>query len=171
MWQWLPLSASYFLLVSLNPTFSFINRCQLQIGTSHGHLPSTSTRIKSRAPAAADLQHPLKEVQSGEQKRGTLCLGKQGIGRTGLQIDTFRSWFYEPSSFISSRKALNFFFCFCFFWLAETFCKNICLSACTPPSPKSHMYWPSTSLCGAVSQGCLKCYFCIYIPHLAPNKT
>ena len=35
----------------------------------HGHLPSISTRIKSRAPAAADFQHPLKRVQGGEQKQ------------------------------------------------------------------------------------------------------
>ena len=36
--------------------------------TTNGHLPSTSTRIKSCAAAAADLQHPLKGVQGGEQK-------------------------------------------------------------------------------------------------------
>ena len=33
--------------------------CQLQIGTGHGHLPSTM--IKSGADAAANLQNPLKE--------------------------------------------------------------------------------------------------------------
>ena len=42
--------------------------CQLQIGTCHGHLPSTSTRIKSCAATAAVLQHPLTGVQGGEQK-------------------------------------------------------------------------------------------------------
>ena len=41
-------------------------------------------RIKSCATAAADLQQPLKGVQGGEQKWGTLCSGKSG--RTGLQI-------------------------------------------------------------------------------------
>ena len=42
--------------------------CQLQIGIFHRHLPPTSPRIKSRAAAAADLQHPVKGVQGGEQK-------------------------------------------------------------------------------------------------------
>ena len=41
--------------------------CQLQTDTCHWHLPSTSTRIKSCATAAADFQHPVK-VQSGERK-------------------------------------------------------------------------------------------------------
>ena len=34
-----------------------------QIGTCHGCLPSTSTRIKSCAAAVADLQHPLTELR------------------------------------------------------------------------------------------------------------
>ena len=42
--------------------------CQLQSGTRYGHLPSTSTRIKYCAAAAADLQQPLQGVQRGEQK-------------------------------------------------------------------------------------------------------
>ena len=42
--------------------------CQLQTDTCHWHLPSTSTRIKSCATAAADFQHPMKGVQSREQK-------------------------------------------------------------------------------------------------------
>ena len=41
---------------------------QLQIFTCHGHFPSTSTRIKSGAAAAADFQHPLKGAQGGEQE-------------------------------------------------------------------------------------------------------
>ena len=41
--------------------------CQLQIDTCHGHFPSNSTRIKSYAAAADDLQQPLKGVQDGEQ--------------------------------------------------------------------------------------------------------
>ena len=43
---------------------------------------------------------PLKGVHGGEQKWDTLCLGGK-TGRTGLQIDIFRSWFYEPNSCIS----------------------------------------------------------------------
>ena len=41
------------------------NPCQLHFASCHGHLPSTSTRIKSCDAAAADFQHPLK-VQGGE---------------------------------------------------------------------------------------------------------
>ena len=42
--------------------------CQLQIGTSHWHLPSTSTTIKSCAVVADDLQYPLTGVQGTDQK-------------------------------------------------------------------------------------------------------
>ena len=38
-------------------------KCQPQIGTCHGHLLSTCTRIKSWATAAVDLHHPLKELR------------------------------------------------------------------------------------------------------------
>ena len=44
--------------------------------TTNWHLPFTSTRIKSRAAAGADFQKPLKGVQGGKQKWGTLCFGK-----------------------------------------------------------------------------------------------
>jgi len=43
-------------------------------------LPSTSTRIKSSAAAAAELQHPLKGAQGGQQKQG--ILGKLDIFRS-----------------------------------------------------------------------------------------
>ena len=46
------------------------------------HLPSTSTRTKSGAIAAADLQPPLKRAQGGEEK---WALGSGKTGRTGLQ--------------------------------------------------------------------------------------
>ena len=46
--------------------------CQPQTGAGHGHLPSTSTRIKLWAAVATDLQHPLRGVQVGEQKPGTV---------------------------------------------------------------------------------------------------
>ena len=38
------------------------------LATANCHLPSTSTRIKSYIAAAADLCHPLKGVQGGDQK-------------------------------------------------------------------------------------------------------
>jgi len=54
-------------------------------------LSSTSTRIKSCAPTAADFQIPLKGVLGGEQKQGTLCwMG--GVGR-GLTEQVFRQIF------------------------------------------------------------------------------
>ena len=56
--------------------------CQLQIGTHHGHLPSTSIRIKSHAAATADFQHPLKGVQCRDQKWGTLCSGRNWQNRS-----------------------------------------------------------------------------------------
>ena len=57
-----------------------ITKYKLQIGTCHGHLPSTSTGIK--LCAAADLQHSLVGVRGGEQKRGTLCSGKSRQDRS-----------------------------------------------------------------------------------------
>ena len=46
------------------------------LSTINWNLPSTSTRIKSCAAAAAYLQYPLKEVQGGEQKWWALCSRK-----------------------------------------------------------------------------------------------
>ena len=74
--------------------------CQIQTDPCHWHLPSTSIRIKSCAAAAADLQHLLKELREDSRKEALWAQGKTGW--TGLQIDVFRSWFYEPSSCISS---------------------------------------------------------------------
>ena len=54
--------------------------CQLT-GICHGCLPSTSTKIKPCAAAAADLQHPLKEFRV-ESRNVALCSGK--TGRAGL---------------------------------------------------------------------------------------
>lgn len=36
--------------------------------TKHWRLPSACTRIKSLATVAADLQHPMKGVQAGDQE-------------------------------------------------------------------------------------------------------
>ena len=55
-----------------------------QVLTAKGHLPSTSVRIKSRAPAAADLQHPLKELRVQSRNEAPCAQGK--TGRTGLPI-------------------------------------------------------------------------------------
>ena len=43
-------------LLGFNLFQTLLLMCQVQMGAWHGHLPSTSTRIKSCAAAAADLQ-------------------------------------------------------------------------------------------------------------------
>ena len=50
---------------------------------------------------------------------------------------------------------------------------NICLTACTYPSPKSHICWPSlpsSCLFGAVSQSHVRCCLPNYSPCFAPIK-
>ena len=76
-------------------------------------MPSTSTRIKSCAVAAADLQHLSKKVFRMESKNKALrALGK--TGKTSLQIDNFRSKSYKPNSCISSylehKKKMTFLY-------------------------------------------------------------
>ena len=48
----------------------------LTMPTEDSHLPSASTRTGSLATGVADLQHPLKGVQGGNQEGGPLCSGK-----------------------------------------------------------------------------------------------
>ena len=61
-----------------------LRQCPLQIGICHWHLPSTSITIKSCAVSAADLQHPLKGVQGGEQKWGTVL--REKLAELSLQL-------------------------------------------------------------------------------------
>ena len=95
-----------------------LNHCRPHIGTCHGCLPSTSTRIKSCAAAAAALQHPLKKSRV-ESRREALCAPESC--RTGLQRDVLRGWFYErnasTSSSLENTKILHGYGCFS--WLAE----------------------------------------------------
>ena len=72
---------------------------RLIMSTTNWHLPSTSTRIKSYAGIAADFQQPLKGVRVKCRNEAFCALGK--TGRTGLQIDIFRSQFDKPNSCIS----------------------------------------------------------------------
>ena len=46
-----------------------------QTAPCHGHVSSTSAKIKSCAAAAADLQHPCKEL-AVESRNEALCSGK-----------------------------------------------------------------------------------------------
>ena len=52
--------------------------CQPQIGTCCGCLPSTSTRIKSCAAAATDLQQPLKELSLESRNESLFAGGTSG---------------------------------------------------------------------------------------------
>ena len=86
-----------------------ILRMAFSLSTTNWHLPSTSTRIKSCAAAATDLQYPWKEFKV-ESRNEALCAWEK-IGRTGLQIHIFRrSWFWvQFLYFLISRKALKLF--------------------------------------------------------------
>ena len=75
---------------------------QPQTCSCHGCLSSNSTRIKSCAAAASDLQHPLKEFRV-ESRSGALCDPGTLAGHAFRQLDIPRSWFYEPNSCISSH--------------------------------------------------------------------
>ena len=112
---------------------------------------------------------PWKEFRVDSRNEAGYALGK--TGRTGLQIDIFRSQFYEPHSCVFSylEKHSNGDNCS---WLAETFCKKkkkICACFHISPSAKSHIYWPSPYLFGIVSQGYLR--YCLpgYSPHILPQ--
>ena len=68
--------------------------CQPQVGTCHGHLPSTSMRTESCAAAAADFQHSLKNSGwRGETKHSVL---REKL--TGRSSD---SYVFSGAAFIS----------------------------------------------------------------------
>ena len=89
-------------------------RGQLQTGTCHGHLPLTSTRLKSCAVAAADLQHLLQGVQSGYQEWGSLCSRKLAE-QVFRELRYFKELILWAQLFrlLVSRKALNSFMGMC----------------------------------------------------------
>ena len=127
------------------PKYGWVCDHEEALSTTNWYLPSACTRIKSCAAAVADFQCPLKGFQGGEQKRDTLCSGKNWQDRSS------DSWILSGADFMSlilvspyiykSTKILHGDDCS--FWLAETFWKNMCLTACTLPSPQSHRCWPS----------------------------
>ena len=62
--------------------------------TGNWHLTSASTKIKSQ-PLQTDIQHPLRGVQVGDQKYGTLCSGTNWKNRpTDGQVFSGKD-FYE----------------------------------------------------------------------------
>lgn len=71
------------------------------IGTCRGHQPSASPgTVSCDAAGAATDSLTCPEEGSGWRIHEAICLRK--TGGTGLQIDIFRNWFYEPNLFISS---------------------------------------------------------------------
>ena len=51
-------------------------RCQLQIGTCHGHLAFTSARIKLQVLLQLLTLSTLQRIQGGDQEGGSLSLEK-----------------------------------------------------------------------------------------------
>ena len=134
-----------------------------------------STRIKSYAAAAADLQHPLKGVQGGEQKRATLCSGKSWQDRSSDSQIFWGANFLSPILISphtqESTKILYDDSVPCDQQKPAKKKKKMCLIACIPPSPKSHIYWPSPLSLWSVSRSYLKCCLPGYCPHFAPSET
>ena len=116
--------------------------------TTNWHLPCVSTRTKSCAVGAADFQHPLKV--EGAQKWGALCWCEGCGGHwQNRSSDTSGADFISPVVSPHMEKSTKILHSGnCSSWLAESFMRlaetweNVCLTACTHPSPKSHIYGP-----------------------------
>ena len=137
--------------------------------TTNWHVPSTSTRIKSWAAAAADFQHPLKRAQA-ENRYDPLCvLGK--TGRTGLQIVRYlqRILWAQFLHLLIIRKMLT-----SLWWhlLPMTSSKPLtkCELDCTELFPEI-IYDTDLPPCllVAISQHNLKCCLLGFSPHFAPK--
>ena len=147
------------------------------MGTSHGdcHLPLQGLNHML-------LQLPIFNTPGKEfrvESRNTLCSRK--AGRTGLQTDIFRSWCYEPNSYISSylEKHWN-----PSWWhllpvtskslmrLVETLWKKCVLDDIYSVFTKiTYILSFPHHLFGAISQKYLRCCLPGCSPHFAPNKT
>ena len=101
------------------------------------HLPFTSRRIKSWAAAAVDLQYPVKGIQHRDQ---ALCAQNRPSDSQKVSRDFMSPVLTSPHTWKSTEI---FHGDVCSSRPAVTFCKNMCLVACPPPSPKSCMHWPS----------------------------
>ena len=145
--------------------------CELQIGTCHEYLPSTSTRIESCASAAANLQHTWKE--SMMEMRCSVLKGK--TGRTGLQTVRYFQELILWAQFLYlpiSRKALKFFMVITVPCDQQKPSGKICAWLHVSPLHQNHIYTDlPPCLSGAVSQGYLRCCLPGCSLHFAPNKT
>ena len=143
------------LLFGLRQTLSpwVIWDCHLQIGTCHGHLPSTYLPLWGLNHVLLQLltfNTPWKEFRVEDRNEALCAQGK--AGRTGLQMVRY---FQEPILWaqfwylLICIKALKSFMVMTvphdqksFRKLVESFWKNIGLIAYILPSPKSHIHWP-----------------------------
>ena len=153
----------------------------MAVSATNWHLPSTSTRTKSHAAAAADFQLPLKGVQGGEQKWGPPCSGKNWQNRSSdshiFSGDHFMSPILASPRIWKSTQFLHGDVCssglaVTFTRLAETFCKKICAWLHILPLHQNHIYTDLPHyVFGAVSQSYLRCCLPSYSSHFLPNKT
>ena len=143
--------------------------CRLQIVTCHEHLPSTSTMIKSCvATAAVTFNTPWREFKV-EIKNEALCALENWQNRSSDRYFQEQILWAQFLHLLISRKALKSFTT-TFHDQQEPSAKNACLIAHTPPSPKSHIYWPFSYLFGVVSQSYLRYWFPGCSPYFAPDK-
>ena len=78
----------------------------------------TCTRIKSCCCSCWPSITPWKKFRVDSRNETFCAWGK--TGRTGLHMGIFRSWFYEPNSWISPRKGPKILHgSNCSFWLAK----------------------------------------------------
>ena len=166
----------YLFQFSLNLTIKspqFNIYCQLQSGTCHGYLPSTSVRMKSCASAATDFQHPLTGVQSREQKWGTLCSENNWHDRFSDRYFQEQILWAQFLYLLIFRKILKSFMGITVpHYTSRNLLgkKNKCLHLLS--LHQNHIYTdPLPYLFGAVSQTYLRWCLLGCSPHLAPNKT
>ena len=140
--------------------------CLLLLWIGVWHLPSASTEIESWVTAAADPQHPWKELRVESRSEDLLALGK-------LEEQVFRQVFWEKilwAQFLHlliSRKEPSWWSLLLSF-PAATFCKNVCLVGMYTEIPNT---LTSPCLFGELFPIYLKCCLLGRSPHFAPNKT
>ena len=117
----------YNLLFQLTKTgnISSVSSCQLQLDTCHWHVPSTSKRIKSCSAATAELQHPVKAVQSGRINEALCDQGNTSKDRFSDSQIFSGANFMSPILISPHIQKSNkiFYDDNCSMWLVETFCK------------------------------------------------
>ena len=141
------------------------------------HLPLLIPRLNQVLLQLLTFQHPLKGVQGGEQKWGTLCSRKIWQGRSSNRYFQQPILWAQFLCFLISRKTpkswwqLFLVISKSFMRLVETFWENMCLIAHTLPS-QNHIYIDlPLCLLGTDTQSYLRCCLLGCSPHFAPNKT